>query len=96
MSVHKHTCYSVTCDVCDRSYGGGWENELHLDSAADIVGAAEENDWHGAPDGSIVCDNGDADHEAAIRAQHEAGMEDGHWCWLTNQDNEATECERAS
>lgn len=90
MSVKTHQCFTVACDVCGENVTSAFDDGIivHFDSEADGLSSAEDGDWHTGQNGEAICDNGDVKHLAAIRALHAAGMDENHWCWLVEDDED--------
>lgn len=89
--ITKHSCVSIACDVCKDEFEGGYDGIRHFEDETDALDDVRDYEWHVAPDGSVVCPVDNAAHWNAIRAQHAAGMEDDHTCWLLEQDEDETE-----
>lgn len=89
MAVISRRCFTVTCDVCGRAMRD-WDDtfDVHFDTQADVLGAAEDGDWHASASGAAVCTEEDEAHLAAIRALHGDGIGDGHWCWVRGRDED--------
>lgn len=88
MAIKTHNCVSIACDVCKDEFEGGYEGIRHFDDEDEARNEARDYEWHVGLDGSVVCPTETAAHWDAIRKQHNAGMEQDHYCWILGAEED--------
>jgi hypothetical protein len=73
MSVRRHDCITVTCDVCRWPFRDGGVN-IHFADVAEARVELERDGWLMTADDTIVCPVDSAKHQAA-RASLDGGAQ---------------------
>jgi hypothetical protein len=73
MSVRRHDCISITCDVCHWPFRDGGVT-LHFADVAEARAELERDGWLMTADDRVVCPVDSAKHQAA-RASLNSGVQ---------------------